>query len=420
MINLIRRRTPSPAPAPLDPLAEAEAIEAAALAARADAERQAAIGDAELAAAERKARLDEIAHRAEIARRKRERAAALAEARDAEAARAAEVSARRGSRRQTFAHWRQTLAANSARLRRLVINLGVNSAAGYGQALYLIEQAGLPTGWAAALAGLLELIAVTVLDYGLTARKAGRPYALAFAVSALMAGTVAYLNYSHWSVTEGRQGLAIPFAIMSLISPVLWAWYHAARDAEQALTAALSAPSGMPAAPSGTPTAPAGNELARFPLARWVLWFPETFAAKRQAVRLNLTDPDRAVELAVEHRAARQAERAERQRQRELDRASKRRPELPPPTDDDETETEGDVELPLVPQADELAEMTDDQIQEAARQTYKRARLDGLDPSGRDLGQAYGRSDSWGRARIREVKPFIVVGPDDAAGQAAG
>jgi hypothetical protein len=136
-----------------------------------------------------------------------------------------------------------------------------------------------------------------------------------------------------------------------------------------------------------------------------VLWFPETLAAKRQAVRYGVSDPDVAIELAAEHLAAKRSAVPE----------GDRNAALPPSGDDDADRNEDGYVLAGVPTAEALAVMTDEEIREAARATAQAAVLDGHPVTGEEIGGAYSRSDSWGRARIREVKVIRLGAPDSSA-----
>ncbi|MER6828786.1 hypothetical protein ABT352_22585 [Streptosporangium sp. NPDC000563] len=399
MIHLLAGLRRQPPPAPADPLADAERAEAAALAARADADRRATLAEAAVREAEAAAKIEAIKHRAQLQAEERARHAAAKQSRDAEAARVTKVAAGRSKRRDRGDHVRLLLAEHSSRIRRLLVNLGVNTAAGFGQFKFLTEQAGLDVLWAVILAAGLELMAVTVLDYGLDARREKRPFLLAFVLAALLAGLVASMNYSHWSAAPGQQTLASGFALMSLMSPVLWAWYANARHADREAALARdrrAASSSTRAASTSTVPAQSDTEIASFDVLRWLMWFPETFAAKRQAVRLGISDPDVAVDLAVEHltgkRAARDAKRA-------AELAAKQQGELP-----------SGGHGRYLPTPDEVTAMSADEKRESACDAYRTARLDGVELTGPAIASAYRMSESWARSRIREVKGAMLHG----------
>ncbi|MFF3439135.1 hypothetical protein [Streptosporangium sp. NPDC002721] len=403
MIPLLARLRRQPAPEPVDPLVEAEHAEAAALAARADSERCKILAAAAVAQAEADAKIAAITHRARLHTDERQRAAEAKRIRDAEAARVAKVAAQRSKRRESGNHTRTLIAEYSGRARRLIVNLIVNGAAGFGQARFFIEQQELPVLAAVMLAAGLELVAVTVLDYGLAARRQGRPYRLQFIAAALLAGVVAGLNYGHWSATQGQQALAIPFAILSLLSPVLWAWYAAARYAE---TASMLEVDGR--APSAATQQHAGGKpVASFDALQWLLWLPETFAAKRQAVRYKIADAESAYRVAVEHLT-------DKQRRRDAKTAAKRAEAL---------DRKQQQELPsgapnpgrYLPTRDEVAAMASDhEKRESAEDAYRQARLDGVTIPGSLLGTHYGMSESWGRARTQKVRAVMRGQLDDS------
>ncbi|KAA9379720.1 hypothetical protein F5972_08700 [Microbispora cellulosiformans] len=420
MLRSLLRRTPAPAP---DPLAVAEVAEAAALAAQADAERRAALAKAAVADAETAAKLDAIRHRAALERRRRERRASAEEARDAEAARLAHVAAGRRKRSTTAAHVRTVLSDNASRLRRLTVNVIVNGGAGYGQFRFFHLNLHLPAGAAVMLAAGLELVAVTVLDYGIVARREGRRYHAKFAAAGLLAALVAAINYTHWSGAPGLHGLAIPSALLSLLGPPMWMWYADATrpDGGPVRAVAGGAATARTVAEGGDTVAhgPAWR-VAEFDWAQWLLWSRLVFAAKRQAVIHRITDPEQALRAARAHlddkRAARDDKRAERAAkiaQRRAERTAriearrlarleaKQRKELDSGRD------------PYLPTPQEVAGMSDEEKRETARDAIRAAKLDGVALKADKIANALGMSESWARMRIKEVREVLQGEIDD-------
>lgn len=463
MITLIRRITrrtapaedTAPAPAPASAaelLADAEAAEAARLAIEERRKLAAAETAAKIAEAEDAARIAAVAHKADLERRRREARQAEEARRAAEATRQRDLdakAARRAERRRTL---RVKIATIGERARRLAVNVVVNAGAGYGQASYFVEHLSVPLAVAVMLAAGLELIAVTVLDYGLAARKAERPYKTKFAAAGLLAGLVAYLNYSHWSATSDQQDLAVPLAILSLLCPVLWAWYAAARDAETAPVrdlAGAATRSRKSSKIAAVDQQDHANKIAAFTPAQWLMWPRQTLAAKRIAIRYGISDPDeayraaaqqaadkiaakrdkiekpkRAIKAAEERAAAADAARAEiehtvtelRERltamQAALDTAQRR--ELEPAA----------TPMRYLPTPDEIAAMSDAEKRDSAEDAYRTARAENVDIPGALLGAHYGFSESWGRDRRRRVKHLMRIEledePDDADTDDAG
>ncbi|MEU4228272.1 hypothetical protein AB0F17_28595 [Nonomuraea sp. NPDC026600] len=451
-------RTPEPAPAaaaPVDPLAAAEAAEAATLLARAEAEHQAVVNAARIADAEAAAKIAAIEAKSRTEQDRRDARAADERARAAKAARETEAAAHRDQRAERGRTTRVKIAAYSERTRRLAVNIVVNVGCGIGQSLFFHEQQGLILLFAVLLAAGLELVSVTTLDYGLAARRDGRPYKLKFFTAALLAGGVAALNYAHWSNSTTQQGLAWPLAILSLLCPLLWAWYAAARDAETApvlQVAGTAARTGTAAARQqqaiGTGQHGAARQQhdgstrpASFTAYQWIMWLSDTRAAKRYAIRYSITNPQDAYRAAAQHaadieageRAAARRERqdlayaeagweyaerllaAEREQaaaalaelQADLGRAHEllaaRPKELDAPARDR-----------YLPTPDEVAAMpTDEEKRESARDAYRTARLDDVELTGPAIAAAYGMSESWARARTREVRKVLRVQLDD-------
>ncbi|MFI9591084.1 hypothetical protein [Nonomuraea sp. NPDC052265] len=445
MINLLTRlrRQPDPEPEPVlktaaDYFADAEAAEAARLAAEERAKAEAAERAAARAAAEDTAKIAAIEHKAKIENERREARLADERARAAEAARQADLDAEAVKRAERGSTRRVTIATFGERFRRLAVNIVVNVGAGYGQAAYMFDHLAVPLPVAVMLAAALELVAVTTLDYGLTARKAGRPYKLKMAAAALLAGVVASLNYSHWSVTPQRQGLSVPMLLLSLLCPLLWAWYHAARDAETTpardLAARAARGSKIAVREHGAVTG-GSTEIAKFTGLQWLLWFPSTLAAKRAAIRYGLTDPEAAYRAAAQHAADKDAARhskidikvkvikeaeeravaAERAvtEMRELLVAAQATLET---TQRRELAAGASNLMPYLPTPDEVAAMTDDQEKrDSAEDAFRQALLDHTEIPGALLGTHYGMSHSWGRARARRVREVLVGQIDDEA-----
>ncbi|MEZ0076375.1 hypothetical protein [Planotetraspora sp. GP83] len=415
MLRSLLRRTPEPAP---DPMSVAEAAEAAALAAQADAERRAALGKAAVADAETAAKLDAIRHRAALERRRRERRAEAEEGREAEAARVAQVAASRRKRSTTAAHARKVLSDNASRLRRLTVNVIVNGGAGYGQYRFFHFNLGLPVWAAVMLAAGLELVAVTVLDYGIVARREGRRYHAKFAAAGLLAALVAAINYTHWSGAPGLHGLAIPSALLSLLGPPMWMWYaDATRPDTGSVRGVAGGAAGSSTVVAGGDTAPHGTGMAvaEFDWAQWLLWSRLTFAAKRQAVLHRITDPEEALAAARAHlddkRAARDDKRAaraakiEQRRVGQLEEARRKELEAGGPQ----------AYNRYLPTPEEVAGMTDKEKREAARDAFRTAKLDGVTLTAGALAAPFSLSESWARMRIREVRDVLrgeVEDPD--------
>lgn len=440
MINLLTRLRRQPAldpdPEPVsktaaDYFADAEAAEAARLAAEERAKTEAAERAAARAAAEDAAKIAAIEHKSKIENERREARLADERARAAEAARQADLDAERVKRAERGSMRRVKIATFGERSRRLAVNVVVNVGAGYGQAAYMVDHLAVPVPVAVMLAAALELVAVTTLDYGLTARKAGRPYKLKMAAAALLAGVVASLNYSHWSVTPQRQGLAVPMLLLSLLCPLLWAWYHTARDAETAPMRDLAAHAarGSKIASRQHGAAESGStEIATFTAAQWLLWFPSTFAAKRAAIRYRLADPETAYRAAAQHTAVKEAAdrskieinvRVIKDAEARAAAAEHAAAEL----HDRLATTQAALEtaqrrelgagtstlLSYLPPPDEVAAMTEDQEKrDSAEDGYRQALLDGVEIPGTFLGEHYGMSPSWGRARARQVRKVLV------------
>lgn len=445
LMFLRRRPAPGAAPPPAPPagaptaetlLADAEAAEAARLAlaereALAAAERQAA-----LTAAEHEARLAEIKSRADLAAERRQAKLADDRKRAAEAARRKDLDAEAARRAERASTRRVKIATFTERARRLLVNIVVNLGAGYGQAMYFHDQLAVPLLAAVMLAAGLELVAVTTLDYGLAARKAGRPYKIKFAAASLLAAVVAALNYSHWILTPRQQGLAIPLAVLSLLCPLLWAWYAAARDAETASVRDLAAPPARSRTGSKINSkgqqdhAQGSTKIAKFTAAQWIMWPRETAAAKRAAVRYTITDPDEAYRAAAQHAASKIAQRrheaaltAEQIEQAETraaaaERAAAEMRELLTAAQAalENTQQPRQLDPPAgqlaryLPTPDEVAAMQDqEEKRDSAEDAFRQALLDGVEIPGATLGQHYGMSDSWGRARARAVRNVLVL-----------
>jgi hypothetical protein len=433
---------------PALPPAEALLLDAEASEARRIAiEERRKLRDAELAdklaAAEGEAKLAAVAHKADLERQRREAKLADDRARAAEAARQADLDAAAVKRAAASSKRRIKIANASERARRLAVNIVVNVGAGYGQAAYLVEHLDVPVPVAVTLAAALELVAVTTLDYGLTARKQGRPYKLKFAAAALLAGVVAALNYSHWILTPKQQGLAVPMLLLSLLCPLLWAWYHAARDAETAPVRDLAggaARSRTGSKIASREAASSGTKIASFTAAQWLLWFPSTLAAKRTAVRYRITDPEAAYRAAEQQAAAKEAARrskidikvetikeaearaadAEARRaeaeqaaiemrdrlattQAALDNAQRRELNAGP-------SNSAPTLTRYLPTPAEVAAMgdNDQEKRDSAEDAFRQALLDGVEIPGTVLGEHYIMSPSWGRARARAVRKVLV------------
>ncbi|MEV0829734.1 hypothetical protein [Nonomuraea rubra] len=410
--------------------------------------REAEVAD-QLAEAEAAAKLAAVAHKAELERQRREQKLADDRARAAEATRRAELDAEAVKRAEASSKRRIKIAQTTERARRLAVNIVANIGAGYGQAAYMAAHLAVPLLVAVMLAAALELIAVTTLDYGLTARKQGRPYKLKIAAAALLAGVVAWLNYSHWILTPKQQGLAIPVALLSLLCPLLWAWYHAARDAETANVRDLAGGAARSRTGSKIASREAAStdiKIAEFTRGQWLMWPRQTLAAKRAAIRYRITDPDAAYRAAEQQAAAKEAARrskinpkaraikeaearaaaaetrlteiearqidAERTAaelrerllatQAALDTAQRR--ELDPP-----------VATPMryLPTTAEVAAMSDAEKRDSAEDAYRTARAENVDIPGTLLGTHYGMSESWGRDRRRRVKHLMRMDLDD-------
>lgn len=452
-------RTPDTAPPsepePVDPLAAAEAAEAATLLARAEAEHRAVVNAARIADAEAAAKIAAIEAKTRAEQDRRDARAADERARAAVAARETEETARRGQRAERGRTTRVKIATYSERGRRLAVNLIVNAAAGFGQALYFHEQQKVILLFAVLLAAGVELVAVTTLDYGLAARRDGRPYKLKFFTAAALAAGVAALNYAHWSSSTTQHGLAWPLAILSLLCPLLWAWYAAARDAE---TAPVLQVAGTPARTStaaarrqhttstgqqGTARHQHGGSTrpARFTLWQWIMWREDTLAAKRYAIRYGISDPQAAYRAVAQHaadieageRARARAERedlaaaetaradAERLLADERERSAAAMTELQADlgrTRELLAEQQKELDAPArdryLPTPDEVTAMpTDEEKRDSARDAYRTARLDGVELTGPAIAAAYGMSESWARARTREVRAVLRVELDD-------
>jgi hypothetical protein len=413
---MFRRRTPDLVE---DVITEAE--KARAVADLSESQTRIAAAAADAAQITHQAKLDQDAatQKARIDAQERDQRAAAKRALAAEKNRK-ELHAVRGDRvaaqkRQA----RQAGAERGMRAARTAFSIGVNTAAWFGQFGYLHDQVAAPLVWSALIAALLELAAVSAQAYATAAAIDGDRVLPKLILSYLFAGVVAWLNYSHWTQTPGREGLAIPFALMSIASPIFWQMHsaHAHRDERRAARDNRRADKEARRAAKG---------VATFSVWRWIFWPMETLRAQRIAIRFNEPNPEVAVDLSLDYLAE---QRAERERQAairaHLDAARQRQGLLSwfkrPPLEleageqqlqDDELDedAERELDLPDVPSPHELADMNDREIKKAARATYRAANQQGLVLTGLELGAAYERSESWGRTRIREVKGQVIPG----------
>ena len=162
----------------------------------------------------------------------------------------------------------------------------VNVFAVYGQAGWALDHL-FSKGPDAARIGLAVMFAVTVESVGVYL-AAEAHFALMAGDAALRlrvaAGTVAALvgglNYHHYAPTLDPNTPAVTFAVMSAISPHLWAIRsRSLRRAELRAAGLIDA------------------RTVRFSVARWVLWFRPTWTAYRHAVWVGEQDPMKAIEL---------------------------------------------------------------------------------------------------------------------------
>lgn len=445
MLHLLTRlrRRPAPAAEPEQPpapptaeqmLADAEAAEAARLAVEERTRLRKAELAAELAAAEAAAKVAAVEHKAEVERRRRENKLADDHARAVETARQADLDAERAKRAEQTRTRRVKIATAGERGRRLTVNIIINIGAGYGQAAYAAKHLAVPVPVAVMLAAGLELMAVTVLDYGLTARKQGRPFKLKMVTAALMAGVVATLNYSHWAETPRQQGLAVPMFLLSLLCPLLWAWYHAAREVETAPAHDLAAPASRSCAGASR----GSTDIAEFDALQWLLFPVSTLDAKRHAIRYRIADPEAAYRAAAQHAADKEA--AERSKITHKAQAIKEfetraaeataRVEIAERTAAELHERLGATQVALdaaqrreldagpdasvvlrryLPTKAEVVDMGDNhqEKRESAEDAFRQALLDGVEIPGGLLGTHYGMSPSWGRACARRARGVI-------------
>lgn len=121
----------------------------------------------------------------------------------------------------------------------LAVLLLVNTGGVWGQGGWFYSHT--PAGWdvpfrigmAGALALALEMIGVYLSQEAHLARLADQP-SLVLQLGAYAVGGVAgWMNYSHWIDTPDGQSLAIIFALLSGISPWLWAIYSKARNRQR-------------------------------------------------------------------------------------------------------------------------------------------------------------------------------------------
>jgi hypothetical protein len=424
-----------------------------------------------------RARAETARHEERLKRKAASRAARHDAETSDEQVRHTRAETRRAAAAAARAHRAETLARSA----RWTFAGGVNACAAYGQYGYFSTQAAVAGPWAVALATLAELAALNVQWYAHQAYRKGRPVGSLvwlFGLSYLVAAGVAWMNYTHWDASP-HGGLAVPFAAMSLSSALFWHLdatfrLHEARQAARAARglrvpvehqyAAFGAMRWLLAPGEtfrgyrrsvldGVPDSQAALEAARD--------HAERKAAERRRARLERDEARARKAVPAGERKALPAgqggnpgaETPGRKPRAETTAAETPRrkpvtatvPETSPggnpgrkpsgggnpPAAESGTarngteRPRGDAErngaardaLRPVPGVPDLSALTDPQRKAAARDSYRKARAAGRALTGSELGEAYGRTDSWGRARIREVdNPVVISGMVEGPG----
>lgn len=176
--------------------------------------------------------------------------------------------------------WSPDVARNAALLIPLIL---VNTLAGWSQFGWAEDELAAAGRATAMLAGLgfaaaLESVAVYLAYETHAARLAGDAAGWLAAASYAVAGFAATVQYSHWSGQS--RTLAMVFAVMSGISPWLWAIRSRSIHRAQLRAAGLIEP-----------------RAVKFGRARWALYPGRTFKAFRAAVWAGTVDPSEALRM---------------------------------------------------------------------------------------------------------------------------
>lgn len=263
--------------------------------------------------------------------------------------------------------------ARIARVTALVAPLIlVNSVAIYGQVMWAQKHItnGLPHPLIAAVffASALEMIGIYLAYEAHAALMAGDASGKLRTASYMVGILVGGLNYAHYSGKDlDPTAPAVAFGLLSMISPWLWSIRSRARNRDRLREMGMI-----------------DGRAAHFTAARWIHFPLRTLKAFRASVWAGDADPVRAIE------------RAERKPE-PVDNSSNL--EEFPATE--ETVESASSQLPGVPHPIHLARMSDREIIEAAEETVRLAREQGIKITGWTIGQAYDRSERWGRDRLK-------------------